>query len=143
MMNMMNARDKASYGALVLRLSLGVMYIAHGLLKLLVFTLPGAAHYFSSLGLPGGLAYGVTAAELAGGLMLITGVYARFVALALVPDLLGAIIWVHAQNGWLFTNPGGGWEYPAFLIAASLALFIMGDSAFALAPCPRGPQATP
>ena len=45
------------------------------------------------------------------------------------------------ENGWLFTNPGGGWEYPAFLIAASLALFIMGDSAFALAPCPRGPQA--
>ena len=127
----------ASYGALILRLSLGVMYIAHGLLKLLVFTLPGAAHYFSSLGLPGWLAPVVTVAELAGGLMLITGIYARFVALALVLDLLGAIIWVHAHNGWLFTNPGGGWEYPAFLIAASLALFVMGDNAFALAPCPQ------
>lgn len=122
----------ASYAALLLRLTLGAMYLAHGLLKLVVFTLPGAAHFFGSLGLPGGLAYVVTFAELGGGLLLVMGLGSRWVALALIPDLLGAIVWVHGANGWLFTNAGGGWEYPAVLIAVSVAVTLLGDGAYAL-----------
>lgn len=122
----------ASYAALVLRLTLGMMYLAHGLLKLVVFTLPGAAHFFGSLGLPGWLAYVVTFAELGGGLLLVTGLGSRWVALALIPDLLGAILWVHGAHGWLFTNAGGGWEYPAVLIALSVAVALLGDGAYAL-----------
>jgi len=122
----------APYAALILRVSLGIMFIAHSLLKWLVFTLPGAAGFFESVGLPGWLAYVTTFVELAGGIALITGIYARFVALALMPILLGAIVTVHAANGWQFANKGGGWEYPAFWAVALFVQFLLGDGAFAL-----------
>ena len=123
-------------GIAVLRISLGVMWIAHALLKLLVFTLPGTAQYFASIGFPGALAYPVFAAELLGGLALVLGLYARQVALALVP-VMAVAAWVHVPNGWVHTSPGGGWEYPVFLIAASIALWLLGDGAAALRRSPR------
>jgi putative oxidoreductase len=121
----------ASYAALVLRLSLGLMFVAHALLKLFVFTLPGTVQYFQSMGLPGPLAYAVFAAELVGGLLLIAGVGTRWVSAALVPVLLGAT-WAHAGNGWFFSAPNGGWEYPAFLTAATAVQALLGDGAYAL-----------
>ena len=129
-MNRSEDRRPAAYGVALLRVGLGLMWIAHALLKLLVFTLPGTAQFFVSVGLPGPLAYLVFAAELIGGTALVLGVYARQVALALVPILAGAA-WVHLPNGWLFTSPGGGWEYPAFLMLASVALWLLGDGAVA------------
>lgn len=117
--------------ALLLRLSLGTMFIAHALLKYLVFTLPGTAQFFESLGLPGVLGYATFAGELAGGALLILGVRTRVVALALVPILLGAT-WAHAGNGWLFSAPKGGWEYPAFWTVALIVQALLGDGAFAL-----------
>jgi len=122
----------APYAALVLRLSLGAMFVAHALLKLVVFTLPGTAQFFQSMGLPGPLAYAVFAAELVGGLLLIAGVGTRAVSAALVPVLLGAT-WAHAGNGWLFSAPGGGWEYPAFLTVAAVVQALLGNGAYALA----------
>jgi putative oxidoreductase len=122
----------APYGALVLRVALGVMFLAHSAyLKLVVFTLPGTVKFFESLGLPGITAYAVIGAEVIGGVLLLLGVQTRRVATALLPVLLGAI-WVHAKNGWLFTNNGGGWEYPLFLAAATLALALIGDGAWSL-----------
>jgi len=128
---MIEART-APYAALVLRLSLGVMFVAHALLKLFVFTLPGTAQFFQSIGLPGFLGYAVFAAELVGGVLLIAGIGSRWVAAALVPVLLGAT-WAHLGNGWLFSAPNGGWEYPAFLTAAAMVQALLGDGAFALA----------
>jgi len=128
---MIEART-APYAALVLRLSLGVMFVAHALLKLFVFTLPGTAQFFQSIGLPGFLGYAVFAAELVGGALLIAGIGSRWVAAALVPVLLGAT-WAHLGNGWLFSAPNGGWEYPAFLTAAAMVQALLGDGAFALA----------
>lgn len=122
----------APYAALVLRVSLGILFIAHSLLKWLVFTLPGAANFFASVGLPGWLAYITTFVELGGGIALILGFHARHVALALIPILLGAIVFVHAGNGWLFTNKNGGWEYPAFWAVALGVQFLLGNGAFAL-----------
>lgn len=128
---MTNDRYNA-YGALVLRISLGVIYVAHSLyLKLFVFSLPGTAQFFESIGLPGLLAYLVFAVEAVGGVALIVGYRARWVALALVPVALGAT-WAHLGAGWLFTNPGGGWEYPLFLAVATLVQFLLGDGAYAL-----------
>ncbi|MEO8101608.1 MAG: DoxX family protein [Betaproteobacteria bacterium] len=121
----------APYAATLLRVSLGLMFIAHALLKYLVFTLPGTVQFFQSLGLPGVLAYVTFAVELIGGLLILGGVHARWVALALVPVLLGAT-WVHAGNGWLFTAPNGGWEYPAFLSIAAIAVGLLGDGKLAL-----------
>lgn len=122
----------APYAALVLRLATGIAFLAHGLLKLIVFTPAGTAGFFQSIGLPGALAYLVIAAELAGAVALIAGVYTRWVALGLIPVLLGAVFTVHASVGWLFSNQGGGWEYPVFWIAALVALAMLGDGALAL-----------
>ena len=129
---MLNSQT-APYGAFVLRISLGLMFIAHALLKVFVFTLPGTVQFFQSVGLPGALAYLVVAAELVGGTMLLLGLYTRWVALALLPILLGAA-WVHAPNGWVFNAPNGGWEYPVFLAVASLVQSLLGDGAYALVP---------
>jgi putative oxidoreductase len=122
----------APYAATVLRVSLGAMYIAHSLvLKHFTYTLPGTAQFFESLGLPGALAYLTFWAELVGGVLLVAGVASRWVALALVPILLGAF-WAHAGNGWVFSAQNGGWEYPLFLIAVSFVLALLGDGKFAL-----------
>ena len=118
-------------GITVLRVSLGVMWVAHALLKLFVFGLPGTAQYFASIGFWGFLVYPVFAAELLGGLALLLGIYARQAALALVP-VMAVAAWVHAPNGWVHTSPGGGWEYPVFLIAASISLWLLGDGAAAI-----------
>ena len=128
--------SSTAYGIALLRISLGVMWVAHALMKLLVFTLPGTAQYFVSVGIPGFLAYPVFAVELLGGLALLLGIYARQVALALVPVMAVAAL-VHAPNGWAHTSAGGGWEYPVFLTVASLALWLLGDGAFELRRSPR------
>ncbi len=119
------------YGVSLLRASLGGMWIAHALLKWLVFTLPGTASFFQSIGLPGWLAYPVFFAELFGGIALVLGIYARQVALGLLPIMIAATF-VHVGNGWVHTSPGGGWEYPLFLSVASIALWLLGDGALVL-----------
>ncbi|WP_018388591.1 DoxX family protein [Ancylobacter sp. FA202] len=121
----------APYGAFVLRVALGLMWVSHALLKYAVFTIPGFAGFLGSLGLPEALAWPIFLAELIGGLLIIAGVYARHVALLLIPVMAGAMS-VHIPNGWLFSAAGGGWEYPGFLIVASFALWLIGDGAFAL-----------
>lgn len=126
----MEQNRSQALGIFVLRAGLGLMFIAHALLKLLVFSLPGTAAFFASLGLPGWLAYPVFAAELAGGIALLLGWQTRLVALALIPVLLGAT-WAHAGNGWVFSAPGGGWEYPAFLSLATAVQALLGAGAFA------------
>lgn len=121
--------------ALILRLALGVMFLAHGLLKLLVFTPAGTAGFFASLGVPGWFGYAAIAAEVIGGLLLIIGFRVQLVAAGLIPLLVGSIVLVHGDKGWAFSNEGGGWEYSAFLIMASLALIFLGNGRFA-APIP-------
>jgi putative oxidoreductase len=122
----------APYAAFVLRIALGAMFVAHSLvLKHFTFTLPGTAQFFESLGLPAALAYLTFWAELLGGIALLAGIGTRWVALALVPVLVGAT-WVHAGNGWVFSAPNGGWEYPVFLIVASLVQALLGDGRYAL-----------
>lgn len=123
----------APYGLFLLRVALGAMFIAHALLKVLVFTMPGFAAFLAKTGFPAELAYPIVAAELIGGLAILVGFHGRLASLALLPVLAGALL-VHAGNGWLFTAPNGGWEYPAFLIVASLAHILAGDGALALRP---------
>jgi putative oxidoreductase len=121
----------APYAALVMRLALGIMFIAHGLTKVLVFTPAGTAGFFESIGFPGFLAYPVMAFEVFGGLMLVLGVYARWVAALAVVQLFVAAT-VHFNNGWSFTNANGGWEYPVYLAATALVVALLGDGAMAI-----------
>lgn len=127
----MTNTTKSDYAALVLRVSSGVLFLAHGLLKVNVFTIAGTVGYFESLGLPGIFAYLTIFAELAGGAALILGVATRLVSLALIPVLLGAT-WVHAGNGWLFSSEGGGWEFPLFWAIILVAIALQGAGAYAL-----------
>jgi putative oxidoreductase len=124
--------NNAAYGAGLLRITLGVAALAHGLvLKVLTFGVAGTVGYFESIGYPGFFAYLVMFGEIAGGIALITGIYARTAALLMIPILAGAVL-QHAPNGWVFNSTGGGWEYPAFWAVALLASVLIGPGAFAL-----------
>lgn len=124
--------QSTAYVALLLRTALGTMFIAHGLLKVLVITPAGTAGFFESLGVPGLFAYLTIGAELVGGALLVLGVQTRAVSLALLPVLVGSIVLVHGSNGWLFTNENGGWEYSAFLVLACLVQAMLGNGALSL-----------
>ena len=124
-------KSKASdYASLLLRLTLGGMFLAHGLLKFIVFTLPGTAGFFESVGFPGWTAYIVAPAEVLAGVALIAGFQTRAVALAGIPVLLGSLA-VHAGNGWSFSNPKGGWEYPVYLVATAVVVALLGGGRIA------------
>lgn len=122
----------ADLAATLLRVSTGGLFLAHAWLKLAIYTPAGTVAFFESLGFPGFLAYLVIAAELAGGVALIAGVWTRWVSLALVPVLLGSIYAPHGAAGFFFDSQGGGWEFPAFWAIALVAQALLGDGAFAL-----------
>jgi putative oxidoreductase len=130
---MINTRA-APYAALLLRITLGGLFLAHAGLKLLVFTPAGTAHFFGSVGLPPALGYFVIIWEIVAAVALILGVWTSFAALIIIPDLLGAIFAVHIHNGFFFNDPNGGWEYPAFWVIALLVQALLGDGAYALRP---------
>lgn len=128
----MNTIFKSDFAAFVMRISLGSVLLAHSVyLKLIVFTLPGTAQFFSSIGLPGFLAYVVFAIEAITGIALVLGVQTRWFAALAIPVLLGAT-WAHSANGWLFTNTGGGWEYPLFLALMAFVQVGLGNGKYAL-----------
>lgn len=120
------------YGPTVLRMALGVIFLAHSAyLKVVIFTIGGTVGFFESLGLPGFLAYVVLLTEIVGGILLIIGVRVKEAALSLSAVSVGAT-WAHSSAGWLFTNAGGGWEYPLFLAIASFSIALMGPGALAI-----------
>ena len=130
----MTSPEMAGAAALLLRLAMGIMFFAHGWLKIRVFTPAGTVKYFESLGLPGFFAYLTIVGEIGGGTLLVLGIETRWVALLLIPLIAGTIVLVHGKNGWLFTNKDGGWEFPAFWIVALVVLALLGDGTAALQP---------
>jgi putative oxidoreductase len=130
--------SSAPYAALLLRVTLGILFLAHVGLKVFVFKIPGFVGYMGSLGLPSVVAYAVVALELLGGIALILGIYASLVALPLAVEMVGTIVFSHGANGWLFTAKGGGWEFPALWAVSLIVLYLLGDGALALKPGRRG-----
>jgi putative oxidoreductase len=122
----------APYAALLLRVSLAILFFAHAGLKLFVFTPAGTTKFFGSVGLSPELAYVVITAEVLAATALLLGVWTRAVALLATPILLGAIFAVHGPAGFFFTNPNGGWEFPAFWTIALVVQALLGDGAYAL-----------
>ena len=123
--------SRVELAALLLRVMMGIAFLAHAWLKIAVFTPAGTVQFFQSLGLPGPLAYLVIFAELAGGIALILGLWTRAVSIALVPILLGAVF-AHFGNGFFFMNQGGGWEFPAFWAVTLVVQALIGNGAYAL-----------
>lgn len=122
----------APYAALILRVSLGILFLAHAGLKIFVFTPAGTVGFFSSLGLPGFLAYLTIIAEVVAGFALILGIYTRLVALVTLPILIGALVLVHGPKG--FYTSTDGWEFVGLWIAAQVSLLALGDGPWALKP---------
>ena len=125
----------APYAAFFLRLCLGIMFIAHALFNG-VYTFRETTAFFRTIGLPAWFVHVIIAVELVGGSCLILGIVPRYVALLLIPEIVGTIVMVHGKNGWLFSNKGGGWEFPAFWAAALFVLFLLGDGVLTLVPSP-------
>jgi len=131
-MALLDERTTTPYAALLLRVTLGLAFLAHGLvLKVLTFGFAGVMGYFGSIGYPPVLGAVVAVAETAAGLALIAGLWVRLVSLLALPIMLGALL-QHAPNGWLFNVPGGGWEFPAIWASALLVQAGLGAGAFAL-----------
>ncbi|HEY8608191.1 MAG TPA: DoxX family protein [Noviherbaspirillum sp.] len=126
--------QSSSLAALGLRVALGAMWLSHSVvLKLFTFGLAGFSGWMASQGLPAVLALPIVLAEAIGGVLILVGFHGRWVSLGLLPVLAGAT-WIHAANGWVFTATGGGWEYPVFLMAASVVHFLLGDGELAVKP---------
>lgn len=128
----------AALAPAILRGALGLVFLGHAYAKVALFTLPGTAQFFEAHGFPGWAAYPVFAVELLGGVLLLLGIQVRLVAALLIPVMLGAL-GPHWNNGWMFTNQGGGWEYVAFLIAALFSQLLLGPGAWAVA-SPNAPR---
>lgn len=111
-------------GLAILRIVNGIFLFTHGLLKVIYFPPTGTMKFFELFGLPGQTAYLLIAAEIVLGALLVSGFFTRIAAFGGMVILLGATI-PHAGNGFVFSNPGGGWEYPLFWAACLLALALM------------------
>ncbi len=127
----MTTQSNTDLAALALRLSSGVLFLAHGWMKVSLFTIPGTVAFFESLGLPGFFAYLTILGELGGGLLLIAGIAVRLVSLPLIAILLGSV-WAHAGFGWTFSNEGGGWEFPLFWAVVQGVIALLGAGTYAL-----------
>ena len=128
-------KTKENLGATATRLAFGSVLLAHGLLKVMVFTVPGTVEFFASLGLPAIVANLTIFGEIFGGAAIILGLYTRLAALLSLPILLSAL-WVHSGNGWLFSNEGGGWEFTLVLAVMTVAVTLQGSGSFALCKIP-------
>ena len=118
-----------SIGVGLLRIHFGVILLAHGWLKVSIFTVDGTVNYFASIGLPAVIAYLVIFGELVGGLAILLGIQTRLASLFTVPIVLGAAI-MNSGNGWLHSANGGGWEYAASLTIIAVAITLMGSGNF-------------
>lgn len=122
-----------SYGATVLRLFLGVVYLAHAYLAVVVYGPHGMAAFQRAQGLPFpevGAWYVILAHGL-GGLCLVLGVLVRAAALVNIPIMAGALFAVHLKQGF-FMGKDGGYEYALLVLGATIAQALLGPGAFTL-----------
>ena len=128
----MNANTQADFGKLILRLTLGVLVLLHGVAKLRGGLDP-IAGMVTAQGLPAFLAYGALVGEVLGPLMLIAGFYARIGAVLVAVNMLFAFALAHVgQLGML--NEQGGWalELQAMFLFTAIALALLGPGRFSV-----------
>lgn len=128
----MTQQEKTNLGLLILRVTLGIVFIAHGYLKVFTFGIPHGMEVFEAHTvwhinmIPGWFVIPAAIIEWVGGTMLILGYKARWVLPFLAAVAFGAGA-VHFENGWNYTSkPDGGWEYGIFLFICCVALYLTG-----------------
>ena len=116
---------------LMLRIALGTVFVMHGGQKLFVLGPPAVAGFLGSLGVPfpGVNAWLVIAAELGGGLALLTGALTRLAGLATAFTMVVAIATVHGANGFFLP---AGFEFVLTLLLTSLAIVLTGPGAYSV-----------
>lgn len=125
------AGSRAAIGLTILRVVLGLVFIAHGSQKLFVFGHAGVTGAFTQMGvpMPAFSSAVVTAVEFVGGIALVLGAFTGIAAALIAIDMLGAILLVHARNGFFLPN---GAEYALTLLSANVAVALAGPGAFAI-----------
>ena len=128
----MRAFQTEDMGKLVLRLTLGILLIMHGVAKILG-GVGGISGMVQSVGLPGFFAYGVYIGEVLAPLLVILGLYARVGALIIVANMLAAIYLAHLGDLFLL-GQGGGWklELQGFFLFTALAVALIGPGRFSV-----------
>ncbi len=130
-----------AYGPTVLRVFLGVVFVMHAYLALVIYTPAGAAAYNAKLGipLPEVAAWFTILAHGLGGIMMIIGLWTRWAALANAVVILGALVFVHLNQGFFITAllvdskpQAAGYEYVLTLLGASIAQVLLGSGALAV-----------
>jgi putative oxidoreductase len=124
----------APYGLFLLRAAIGIDWIAHAFLKIYRGMYTHEA-LLAKNGITPLLAWPTFSIEVVGGLAILLGWYTRQWA-AFLLIFLGVVVWIKWPVGWGYSNPGGGWEYPLFWLAAQAALVLAGSGAFALQTTP-------
>ena len=107
------------------------MFFLHGIGKVAVVGLSTVNASFISHGFPTWTNYAATFIEIVAGLTLVAGFHSRISALVLIPVALGITAY-HFPNGWVFSNPDGGWEYPFLILVVLAAIFFLGGGKYAL-----------
>jgi putative oxidoreductase len=124
-------------GKLILRLTLGLLILFHGVSKAMhpIGAIAYVSGQLTAAHLPAYLAYGVFIGELLAPLMIILGIYARIGGLLVVINMIFAVMLVHTGQ-LLSLNKVGGWalELEGFYLLTGLALFFLGSGKIALKP---------
>lgn len=115
----------------LLRVVLGIIFLAHGISKLQM-GLGNVEAWFSSMGVPGFMAYVAAFVELAGGILLIVGLFTRVVSALFIVLMLGAIVTVKLSSGLLGHDQAAGYELELSLVLVSIYLLAFGPAALSL-----------
>lgn len=115
----------------IARVVLGILFLAHGIDKLHM-GLSNVEAWFDSIGIPGVFAYAVAIIELVGGIMLIMGIFTRYVSAMFVMVLLGAIFTAKLSVGLLGNGQMAGYELDLSFIIISMYLIVAERSPLSL-----------
>jgi putative oxidoreductase len=123
------------YGWLLVRVTAGGFLLVHGLQKLLGSTITAfAANSMARRGIEPALpmAYLIWFLETVGALCIMFGLFTRLFAAMIFVEFLVIVFVAQWSNGFGWTRPGGGWEYPAFWGLIILAIFLRGGGPYSL-----------
>lgn len=126
-----STKNQQDWALAVLRVTVGAVFVAHGAQKLFTYGIAGTTGAFGQMGIPfSGIAAPLIALlEFFGGLALMAGFLKRFVSLAMVLDMVGAIAFVHFNAGFFMPK---GYEFALILLVASVGLTIAGSGAVSI-----------